>query len=220
MNLKKKLFENFNLYAVTLCDGPSPDILSQVDKAYRGGAGIVQLRTSGFTDRELIRLGLKIRQVSRHHGKGFVVNNRVDIALAVDADGVHIGQNDAPVDFVRECIQKYGSLMLIGKSTHSLEQAEAAQEEGVDYIGVGPIFATPTKPDYSPVGLELIHQVKRKMHIPFVAIGGIHELNMDQVIEAGASAIAVVRAIFSAPDAFLAAKTLREKYDKLRLNYV
>lgn len=220
MNLKKKLFENFNLYAVTNCGPSDSDVLNQIDKAYRGGAGIVQLRIEGLNDREWIRLGLKVRQVSKHYGKAFVINNRVDIALTVDADAVHIGQNDLSIEQIREILDKCGSTMAIGKSTHSLEQAEAAQEEGADYIGVGPIFSTPTKPDYIPVGLELIQAVKRKVHIPFVAIGGINESNIQSVVEAGASTVAVVRAIFSASDPFQAAKNLKQKLEKSKAQYV
>lgn len=220
MSSKKRLFENFNLYAVTNIERYSPEILTQIDRAYQGGVGIVQLRSKVLTDREMTRLGIKIREISRVYGKGFVVNNRPDIALRVNADAVHLGQEDLPAAFVRELIEKYGASMCIGKSTHSLDQALAAKEEGVDYIGVGPIFATPTKPDYPPVGLELLQQVRAKVHLPFVAIGGIHEHNIQDVLNAGAPCVAVVRAIFSTPDPYAAAKKLREQYDRAKVQYV
>ena len=214
MNSRKRLFENFNLYAVTDIDKEVPEILTQIDRAYQGGVGIVQLRSKSLSDRELIRLGIKIREISRVYGKGFVVNDRPDIALAVNADAVHLGQEDMPIAYVKELLAKYGSSMCIGKSTHSLKQAVEAKEEGVDYIGVGPIFATPTKPDYPPVGLDLIRQVKMRAHIPFVAIGGIHERNLAEVIEAGAPCVGVVRAVFGSQDTFGAAKRLLEIYEK------
>lgn len=211
---KKQFFENFNLYAVTHFESVSPDIIHQVDRAYRGGAGIVQLRMKQVSDRDFIRLGLKVREIARHYGRGFVVNNRVDLALAVNADAVHVGQEDMPLEHLRSLLEKLDSPLLIGKSTHSLEQALAAQEEGADYIGVGPVFSTPTKPDYAPVGLELVSRVKQKIRIPFVAIGGIDESNASKVLKAGASCIAVVRAIFSSPDPMQSAAALRSILDK------
>lgn len=220
MSSRKRLFENFNLYAVTNIEKYSPEILTQIDRAYQGGVGIVQLRSKTLTDREMVRLGMKIREISRVYGRGFAVNNRPDLALVVNADAVHLGQEDVPVSFVKELIEKYGSSMCIGKSTHSLKQALEAKEEGADYIGVGPIFATPTKPDYEPVGLELIQQIKTKVHLPFVAVGGIDEHNIQDVLNAGAPCVAVVRAVFSASDPYRAAKKLREQYDRAKIQYV
>ncbi len=217
---KKKFFENFNLYAVTSFDKVTPEIISLADQAYRGGAGILQLRLKSVSDGEYLRLGLKIREISRHYGRGFVINNRLDLALAVDADAVHVGQEDMPIEVIRSILEKHESSMLIGKSTHSLEQARAAEEEKVDYIGVGPIFSTPTKPDYQPVGLELIMQVRRKVKIPFVAIGGIHMKNLTQVIAAGATSVAVVRAIFSSANPYESTQQLKSHLDELRSKHV
>ncbi len=211
---KKQFFENFSLYAVTNFESASPDIINLIDRAYRGGAGIVQLRMKQVRDHDFVRLGLKVREIARHYGRGFVVNNRADLALAVDADAVHVGQEDMPLEHLRALIEKTNSHLLIGKSTHSLEQALQAQAEGADYIGVGPVFSTPTKPDYVPVGLELVSRVRQKIRIPFVAIGGIDSMNASEVIKAGASCIAVVRAIFSSPDPLQSAATLRSIMDK------
>ena len=218
MSSKKKLFENFNLYAVTDIQSYSPDILSKIDRAFQGGVGIVQLRSKHLTAKEMIRLGTKIREIARVHQKGFVVNDRVDIAIAVNADGVHLGQEDLPVSTAREMIQSMGASLCIGKSTHSLEQALAAEEEGADYVGVGPVFNTPTKPDYPPVGIELVKQVRAKIRVPFTAIGGINVTNMLEVLEGGAHGVAVVRAVFGSEDPFYAAKKLREKYESLKKN--
>lgn len=213
MALKRKLFENFNLYVVTDIDKETPDILTKIDRAFQGGAGIVQLRSKHLTDRAFIRLGTKIREIARIYGRGFVVNDRTDIAIAVNADAVHLGQGDLPISTARELIRASRLSIAIGKSTHSLVQALEAEEEGADYIGVGPIFTTPTKPNYEPVGISLIEQVKAKVRIPSVAIGGIHLENLGDVLLAGADSFAVVRAVFAADDPYLAAKKLREKYE-------
>ena len=126
---KKKLLENFNLYAVTSFDRVTPDVLTQIDRAYRGGAGILQLRLKSVTDQDYLRLALKVRQISRHYGRGFIINNRIDIALAAGADGIHVGQEDLPLSYLREIVQKQEAEMIIGKSTHSIEQAMRAEEE-------------------------------------------------------------------------------------------
>jgi thiamine-phosphate pyrophosphorylase len=153
-------------------------------------------------------MGIKIRKIAVRHGKLFFINDRPDLALAVGADGVHLGQDDLPVAVVRKLARGAGKKLSIGKSTHSLEQALAAEAERTDYIGVGPIFRTPTKAGYHPVGLDLITQVRRQVRLPFVAIGGIHLANINQVLNAGATRVAVVRAVFSAEDPKNAAKLL------------
>lgn len=208
MNWKKKAFENFKLYAITDLDREDPGIFRKVEAAYRGGADIVQLRSKALTDSALYRLGLGFRKIADQYRKLFFVNDRPDLALAVGADGVHLGQDDFPIKAVRKIVARRP--LFIGRSTHSLAQALAAAREGVDYIGVGPIFETPTKPDYPPVGLDLVRLVKKKIKIPFVCIGGIDRGNAAQVLSAGASRIAVVRAVFGASDVYQATKRLRE----------
>ena len=196
MSWKKELFENFKLYAVTDLRDENESILTQIEAVYRGGADIVQLRSKTVPDAALLRLGQKIRAIADRMQKLFFVNDRPDLALAVKADGVHLGQDDLPVNIVRKMAAQAGSPFFIGKSTHSIEQARAAVAEGPDYIGAGPVFETPTKPGYRPAGLEYIGRVSREIHIPFVAIGGINAVNARQVLEAGARRLAVVRAVF------------------------
>ncbi len=213
MDWKGKVFEGFRLYAVTdLAAGretESPEVLQKIEAAYRGGADIVQLRSKVLPDAALIRLGLKIAKIARKHRKLFFVNDRVDLALAISANGVHLGQEDMPVRVARRLAQQAGWKIWIGKSTHSLKQALAAVSEGADYVGVGPVFATPTKPHVKAVGLRFVRQTAMKIRIPWVAIGGIDLGNICDVVRAGATRVAVVRAIFASKDPEIAAQNLK-----------
>lgn len=211
MNWKESVFKNFSLYAVTDLKGEDESILKKIDQAYRGGVDIVQLRSKVLSDAALVRLGRKIRKIADKRRKLFFVNDRPDIALATGADGLHIGQDDLPVSFLRHLEKKSKVKWWIGKSTHSFGQARQTQNEAVDYIGVGPVFGTPTKPDYPPVGTSLIKKVKKIIRKPFVVIGGIDHSNVNQVLEAGATRIAVVRALFAANDTYKAAKQFSEE---------
>lgn len=213
MTWKKVVFENFKLYAVTDLKDADQTILQKVDAAYRGGADIVQLRAKNLNDRKLTSLGLEIRKIADRHRKLFFVNDRADIAVAVSADGIHLGQDDLPIDAARRICRQAGIAMWIGKSTHSIEQSVAAEKEGADYIGVGPVFETPTKPGREPVGVELVRQVSQTARIPFVVIGGINASNLRQVLDAGAKRVAVVRAIFAAKDVRMATAELRQVLD-------
>lgn len=215
MNWKKEVFENFKLYAVTDLQ-PGMDeraVLPQCEAAWRGGADIVQLRAKGIPDGILLRLALKLRTTADKCRKLFFVNDRPDLALASGADGVHVGQEDMPVAAVRALARQSGRQWWIGKSTHSLEQALTAQEEGPDYVGVGPVYQTPTKPGYQPAGLEFVSLAARHLKLPFVAIGGIGLSNAEEVLSAGARRLAVVRAVFSSKDPYEAARELRNKIE-------
>lgn len=207
MNWKNTLFENFKLYAITDLREEDPGIFAEVEAAYQGGADIVQLRSKNLTDAALYRIGTRFRKIADRFRRLFFVNDRIDLALAVEADGVHLGQDDLGIEAVRKIFRSTGKF--VGRSTHNLGQALQAVREGHDYIGVGPIFETPTKPSYPPVGIDLIKQVKEKVRIPFVCIGGINETNLGGVLRAGATRVAVVRAIFDAPDVCQATQTLR-----------
>ena len=211
MNWKKSLFANFKLYAVTDLPAFDPQIFKKVEAAYRGGADIVQLRSKSLTDTELYRVGTRFRKIARRFRKLFFVNDRLDLALALEADGVHLGQDNLPLDTVRKILK--GRKLFIGRSTHSLSQALRAVKEGHDYIGVGPIFETPTKPAYRPVGLDLIRKVAKRVRLPFVVIGGIDRERLQPVMEAGAKRVAVVRAIFGTRNTFQATRALREEMD-------
>ena len=203
MNWKKECLENFKLYAVTDLKEETPDILSKIRAALRGGVDVIQLRSKTLSDRPLLELGKKIRQITLKLKKLFIVNDRVDLMMALDADGVHLGQEDLSIHVARKLMGQANRI--IGCSTHSLKQAIQAEREGADYIGFGPVFDTPTKPTYKPVGLHAIRQVVGCIQIPMVCIGGIDQSNIKEVIQAGAKRVAVVRAIFSVPDSYRAA---------------
>jgi thiamine-phosphate pyrophosphorylase len=178
-----------------------------VAAALAGGVDLVQLRDKRAREEALLAAGRRLRDLCAARGALFVVNDRPDLALACGADGVHVGQGDERVGRVRELV---GPELLIGLSTHSNEQIAAANESDADYIGVGPVYATPTKPAERPVGLELVRHATESARAPFFAIGGIDACNVEAVAAAGAERIAVVRAIRDAPDPRAAAAALRE----------
>ncbi|HNV87105.1 MAG TPA: thiamine phosphate synthase [Candidatus Omnitrophota bacterium] len=208
MDWKRKLLKAFNLYAVTDLREPDSSILKKIEDAFRGGVDVIQLRSKALSDGELLKIGEGIRKLAKKYRKLFIVNDRVDLALACQADGVHLGQDDFPVALARKLLND--SSKIIGKSTHSLRQASEAQAEGADYLGFGPVFPTPTKPSYQAVGLIGFERLKKIIKIPVVAIGGIDETNLRNVLDAGAERIAVVRAIWNASSAFRAARNLKE----------
>lgn len=206
--MKKRLFDfsDVHLYVVTQ---PRADrsYVDMVAAACAGGADAVQLRDKTLSSRDLFRLAKDLQAICDRTGTLFILNDRADVALAADVDGVHVGQDDLPVRAVR---QMMGHKKLIGCSTHSTAQALAAVGDGADYISCGPLFATPTKPDYAPVGLDLVKEYRRLVRTPFVAIGGIDESNVAQAIAAGADRVAVVRAIAGAADIAQAARNMKE----------
>ncbi len=176
-----------------------------VRKAILGGAGVIQLRDKNASDAELIKMARQLLTLTRSANIPLIINDRIEVAKKSGADGVHLGQTDAGLQEAREAL---GKNAIIGRSTHTQEQALAAQKEGFDYIGIGPVFGTPTKPLYQPVGLDLVRFAAANIHIPFVAIGGIDAANAASVKQAGASVIAVVRAIMDSDDPAVAAQTL------------
>jgi len=163
------------------------------------GVRVLQYREKDMKAGRMYRECLALRELTREAGATFLVNDHVDIAVLVDADGVHVGQEDLPPEAVRRLI---GPDKILGLSTHSPEEARAAQESGlVDYIGVGPIFATKTKKDVcAPVGFEYLNHVIKNIELPFVAIGGIKEHNIAQVCAAGARNVCLVTEIVAAKD--------------------
>ncbi len=188
------------------------DLVYAAKEAMDGGADVIQLRDKESDPADVVEAGRAMRKAIGKDKALFIINDSPDIALAVDADGVHLGQEDMPAIGARSIL---GRSKIIGLSTHSAEQAAAAQNSGADYIGVGPVFATPTKPGYKAVGLDLIRKVNKIRGLPFVVIGGIDESNIDEVIAAGALRIAVVRAVCGADDIRAAAKILKDRLTKI-----
>ena len=180
-----------------------------VRAAIQGGASVVQLRDKKASRRQLVDSAKELLRVTRPLGVPLIMNDDTDAAQESGCDGVHLGQDDGPLAAARKIL---GPGSIIGRSTHSPEQAKAAELEGFDYIGVGPVFGTPTKPTYTPVGLELVKFAAANIKIPFVAIGGIDASNIEQVRSAGAKTVAAVRAVMSARDPEAAAKQLRRLF--------
>lgn len=185
---------------------PGRELLEVMEAAIRGGADIVQLRDKEAPKRELLRKAEALRELTRRLGALFIVNDHPDIALAVEADGVHLGQEDLPVEAARRML---GPDRIIGVSTHALPQAIAAEQAGADYIGVGPVYPTGTKPGRAAVTLSYISEVARTVRIPFFAIGGIRPGNAEDVLAAGARRLCAVSAIVGSPDPEEAARRLR-----------
>jgi len=180
--------------------------------ALAGGVDVVQLRDKGLADEELTAAARAARAECRRAGALFVVNDRPAVALAAGADGVHVGQDDMPLARVRELV---GPELVVGLSTHTPAEIDAASASGTgcDYIGVGPVHATPTKPGRPAVGLDLVRYAAAHAAVPYFAIGGIDAANAPAVLAAGARRIAVVRAIADAPDPERAARALRALLD-------
>lgn len=211
MNWKKKCLANFKLYAITDLKEENKMLPQKVENALEGGVDVIQLRSKVLSDKSLMAIGKVIRKLTHQRKKLFFVNDRIDLALILEADGIHLGQHDIPISIARKLIPKE---MFIGKSTHNLVQAKKAEKEGADYVGFGPIFGTPTKPDYPAVGTNAIRRLREIMRIPFVCIGGINMSNVHFVKECGANRIAVVRAIFDQKNPTQAARELRQEIEK------
>ena len=178
-----------------------------VEAAIRGGVTAVQYREKSANTRQMIDEARALRQLCRAAGVPFIVNDRIDVALAVDADGVHVGQDDMPVAMARRLI---GNSRILGVSAGNVDEARRAEEQGANYIGASPIFATATKPDAPPaIGVEGLRKMTRVVSIPVVAIGGMNVENVSSVIAAGASGVAVVSAIVGAEDVEAAARSIR-----------
>jgi thiamine-phosphate pyrophosphorylase len=162
-----------------------------------GGVELIQLRAKTQSLDEIVHLAGKLHAITSVAGIPLIVNDYAEAAAKVPVEGVHLGQDD---DSIAHARKKAGRHVLLGKSTHSLEQAVAACREGADYIGFGPVFATPTKPDYQPIGLNGIKRVHHEVNVPIFCIGGIKIDNLGEVIAAGAKRVAIVSGLLKAPD--------------------
>jgi thiamine-phosphate pyrophosphorylase len=198
------------LYVVTAAAHDPSRVLDMVRAACAGGADVVQLRRKGDDGLETLRLAERCRAVAAAAGVLFVVNDRLDVAMACDADGVHLGQDDLPPDAAR----RLWPGRVVGRSTHSLAQALQAEREGADYAGVGPVYATPTKPGRPAAGLGFVAEAAARLSIPWFAIGGVDGDTLGEVLAAGARRVAVVRAVCDAHDVEAATRTLRRAVDR------
>jgi thiamine-phosphate pyrophosphorylase len=172
-----------------------------------GGCRMVQLREKEWPSGRLLPVAERLLARARRAGVTFVVNDRVDLALAVGADGVHLGQEDLPARLARPLLRP---AMILGVSTHSVAQAQAARADGADYIAVGSMFPTATKPDFQLVGPALVRKLRPDIPVPLVGIGGITPENVAEVIHAGADGVAVISAVCAAPDPAAATRRFLE----------
>jgi thiamine-phosphate pyrophosphorylase len=203
------LFQQVDVYPVTceeLSGGRSN--LEVLQAAIRGGAKIIQLREKEYQKRDLYHLALKFREMTAKAEVLLIINDHVDIALGVEADGVHLGQDDLPLPVARHLAPE----LLIGASTHSLEQALQAEKDGADYINIGPIFSTQTKEGVGDsLGPKAITEIGPQLKVPFTVMGGINEANIDEVLAAGARRVAMVTAITRATDIAQKVRSLKDK---------
>ncbi|HOB34373.1 MAG: thiamine phosphate synthase [Firmicutes bacterium] len=201
------------LYAVTDRSWLGGETLAAaVEKALQGGATIIQLREKELAPQLFLEEARVIKEVCRKYGVPFIVNDNVDVALAADADGVHVGQKDMEAGRVRRLI---GAGKILGVSAQTVEQAVLAEKNGADYLGVGAVFPTGSKADAEDVSLEELQRICAAVNIPVVAIGGISKDNVLQLAGTGISGIAVISAIFAQPDIREAAATLRKLAEEM-----
>ena len=200
---------NYSLYLVTDRKLMSTNTLEEaVTQALEGGCTVVQLREKNCSSREFFETAIKIKEICHSFNVPIIINDRVDIALAADCDGVHVGQKDLPANFVRKII---GENKIVGVSASTLEKAIEAEKNGADYIGCGAVFSTSTKTDTNSVTIQQIKEIKKNINIPVVAIGGIKQENIHLLNNTGIDGVAVVSAVIAQKDIKSAAKEMLNK---------
>ncbi|MFB0547154.1 MAG: thiamine phosphate synthase [Anaerolineae bacterium] len=188
--------------------------LEVVRAAIEGGASVIQWRDKMANTRQLVEVGRQLRELTREMGICFIVNDRIDVALALEADGVHVGQDDMPARLARKLM---GPDKIVGVSASTVAEAVQVEAEGADYVAASPVFSTPTKTDAPPpTGLEGLRAIVEAVHVPVIAIGGINTANAGAVITAGAAGVAVISAVVAADDIAAAARQLRDAVERAR----
>ena len=200
MNLREKL----KLYVIT--DRRLKPEIKSVREALEGGATSIQLRIKNASTKEMIKIGKKIRELTKEYDALYFVDDRLDVALATNADGVQLGPEDMPISLAREIAPN----LIIGASVYSLEEALQAEKEGADYLGAGSVFLTPTKADVRVIGVEGLRKIVESVKIPVVAIGGINHKNARDVLKTGVDGIAIISAIMGAEDVKKATEEMRK----------
>lgn len=202
-------------YSLYLCTDRSimsdASIEECVEKSLKGGVSVVQIREKDCPGKEFLQIAKSVKEITKRYNVPLIINDRVDVAIAVGADGVHVGQDDLPCAIVRSMV---GEDMIIGVSASSLTEALKAQQDGADYIGVGAMFATDTKTDAKVVTMEELDRIRREVSIPIVVIGGINKTTLPDFIGKGIDGIAVVSAIVSQNDVESAARELKSMFHK------
>jgi thiamine-phosphate pyrophosphorylase len=205
LRIKRYNLLDFDLYVVT---DPMRDHVETANQAIAGGVKIIQLRDKKAAKKQFSKWAEKISKMAKKAGAAFIVNDYLDIAKQVGAEGVHLGQEDMPIRKARKLL---GGDKIIGVSTHSFVQALKAEKDGADYISVGPVFSTPSKPGVKPVGLRLLQKIVNQVKVPVVAIGGINDSNIGRVNRAGCQRAAVIRAVLGKKNMLKALKRLRKE---------
>ncbi len=202
---------DYSIYLVTDRDLMSTETLEEaVEQAILGGCTLVQLREKDCSSLDFYNTAVRVKEITDKHDVPLIINDRLDIALAVDAAGVHVGQSDMPAVIVRKII---GEDKIIGVSTGSLEQALKAQEDGADYIGVGAMYATGTKKDANPTSMEELKKIRENVSIPIVVIGGINKDRVKDFQGFGIDGLAIVSAIIAQNDIAEATRELKELFN-------
>lgn len=203
---------NYSLYLVTerslLQD---IELERAVEEAILGGTTLVQLREKDISTMEFYKIAVNIKKVTDKYNVPLIIDDRLDIALAVDAAGIHIGQSDMPCEIARRLV---GKDKIVGVSAGSVEEALKAQKDGADYLGVGAVFPTGTKKDATDVSMETLKEIVQKVNIPVVAIGGVSQDNVDKLADTGIDGISVISAILGKKDVRKAAKELKAAVEK------
>lgn len=190
----------FKLYLITdrKLFGDIPSFFSAISEALKGGVKALQLREKDLGIRELLDMAYRLREMTSKHGARLFVNDRVDVALAADADGVHLGESGMPVGAARKVVGRH---KLIGVSTHGIDQAMHAEKDGADFVTLGPVFETPSKVGFGkPLGVDIIRRAADRLSVPFYAIGGISRDRAAEVIRAGCRGVALISAILASAD--------------------
>lgn len=201
---------DYTLYLCTDRDLMSTETIEEsVEKSIKGGVTLVQLREKDCSSLEFYNTAIRVKTITDKYRIPLIINDRVDVAMAVDAAGVHVGQSDFPADVVRKLI---GHDKIIGVSASTVDEAVKAQDDGADYIGVGAMFPTSTKDNASSVTMECLAEIRKSVTIPIVAIGGINENNAMQFKNTGIDGIAIISAIISKPDIEAATRNLKKIY--------
>lgn len=181
------------------------DLIKSIEQAILGGATVVQLREKNISTKDFHKIAIEAKKVTSKYKVPLIINDRIDIVLSSEADGLHIGQDDMPLEIARTIL---GEEKIIGVSVRSVSEAIVAEKRGADYLGVGAVFPTESKSDATLVGLTELKRIKDKVNIPVVAIGGINETNTKEVMEHKADGVAVISAVFSKEDITDASKAL------------
>lgn len=206
-----KINVDYKLYLVTDREVlKSKNLISAVEEGIRGGVTLVQLREKDLTSLEFYNTAIKVKEITDKYNIPLIVNDRLDIALAIDAAGLHIGQKDMPAPVARRLL---GPEKILGVSAATMEEAEKAEKDGADYIGVGAVFPTSTKDDARSVSVELLKEIKARVSIPVVAIGGLNSKNVKIINTTKIDGIAVVSDILGKEDIKAAAEELKRLID-------